>query len=118
MKQQEVLGLSGTDTTQDKEALSPEPEETIERGGKLRKEVIVVDNGDEVTQGLDEQMHKEEVPDQPVQAPPPPPPPVANDSMMEDPEPTQLGDDDLFIGRYDVMIDVGELYSKNQETDH
>lgn len=62
-----MLGLGGTDTAQDKEALSPEPEVTIERGGKPSKEIVVVDNGDEVAQGLDTQIHEEEVPDQSAQ---------------------------------------------------
>lgn len=28
------------------------------------------------------------------------------------------GDEEPFIGRFDIMINVGELYSDNQEIDH
>lgn len=135
MERQETLGLGNNNAAQDNEVLSPQLAEFIDRRGNLNKDVIVVDNKERVDQGPDELVQDEIAPnlvaqqiDPSNQAPRPLP--IADDLIMEDPEPSQpadttmggteatLGDEDLFIGRYDFMIDVRELYSDNQETDH
>lgn len=56
-EEQETLGLSSTIVTQDENSLSPTLEEAIKRGGEASKEVIIVEDWDEVAQGPDDPIN-------------------------------------------------------------
>lgn len=112
-------------------------EKAIKRGGEDSEKVINLADEDGVIQGSDEPINEDMVPNQgaqqldppQVQPPPSPPPAATNHPMIDDTEHIHLadttmggtkltlGDDDPFK-RYDLMLDVRDMYFNDQEGDH